>query len=181
MMRKNWFILNINKKYFLKVGNKFFGCQIGAGGLKNAVKKVEGDKATPIGKWYFKSLYYRSDRVVRPKFNRKNILKIYQIKKHSGWCDDISSYCYNKYISLDKVLSRKISYENLWRQDNVYDLILTISHNLKPTIKNKGSAIFIHCSFSDNRKTAGCIALKKRDLSYLIKTIDKGSYVNIKY
>ena len=179
-MQKNWYILNINKKYFLRVGNKFFDCQIGAGGLKSTVKKVEGDKATPIGKWYFKSLYYRSDRVLRPKFNRKNILKIYKIKKYCSWCDDINSSFYNKYISLDKFLSGKIKYENLWRQDNVYDLILIISHNLNPTIKNKGSAIFIHCSFPDNKKTAGCIALKKKDLFNLIKTIGKDTFIYIK-
>ena len=56
-MQKNWLVTNLNKKYFLKVGNKFFRCQLGAAGLKNAVKKVEGDKTTPIGKWYLESLY----------------------------------------------------------------------------------------------------------------------------
>lgn len=180
-MQKSWIIFNINKKYFLKVENKLFSCQIGAGGLKNAVKKLEGDKSTPIGKWYFRSLYYRPDRVLRPKLNGKKNIKIQQIKKHSGWCDDINSNCYNKYINLDKFSSGKSSYENLWRQDNVYDLVLTISHNIKPTIRNKGSAIFIHCSFSDNRKTDGCVALKKKDLSHLIKTIKKGTCIKIQY
>ena len=45
----------------------------------------------------------------------------------------------------------------------MYDLLIVLSHNVRPTIKNKGSAIFIHCSFSDNRNTAGCIALQKKD------------------
>ena len=39
-MHKNWLVINLNKNYFLKVGNKAFRCQIGAGGLKNAAKKV---------------------------------------------------------------------------------------------------------------------------------------------
>ena len=38
-MQKNWLITNLNKKYFLKVGNKTFGCQIGSGGLKKSSKK----------------------------------------------------------------------------------------------------------------------------------------------
>ena len=38
-MQKNWLVININKKYFLKVGNKSFSCQIGKGGLNKAVKK----------------------------------------------------------------------------------------------------------------------------------------------
>ena len=54
-----------------------------------------------------------------------------------------------------------------------------ISHNLKPTIKNKGSAIFIHCSFSDNRNTAGCVALKRKNLIYLIKKIKDNTHIKI--
>ena len=48
-MQKNWLVINLNKKYFLKVGNKVFRCQIGTVGLKNAARKVEGDKSTPSG------------------------------------------------------------------------------------------------------------------------------------
>jgi L,D-peptidoglycan transpeptidase YkuD (ErfK/YbiS/YcfS/YnhG family) len=55
-----------------------------------------------------------------------------------------------------------------------------ISHNTKPTIKNKGSAIFIHCSFEDIRPTAGCIALKKRDLINLIKNLKDDVRIEIK-
>ena len=38
-------------------------------------KKVEGDKTTPIGKWRLEKLYYRPDRILRPKPKKKNILK----------------------------------------------------------------------------------------------------------
>ena len=178
-MRKNWLITNLNKKYFLKAGNKTFGCQIGSGGLKKAAKKVEGDKTTPMGKWYFKSVYYRSDRVLRPKFKKKNILKINQITKHCGWCDDIKSYNYNKYIKINDSKIRTTNYEKLWREDEAYDIIIEISHNTKPTIKNKGSAIFIHCSVFDNKSTAGCIALNKKNLFYLIKNIRETTFIKI--
>ena len=80
-MHKNWLIINLNKKYFLKVGNKVFKCQIGAGGFKNVTRKVEGDKTTPIGKWRLEKVYYRPDRVLRPK-SKKNIFKINQITKY---------------------------------------------------------------------------------------------------
>ncbi len=179
-MQKNWLVINLNKKYFLKVGNKLFRCQIGAVGLKNAAKKVEGDKTTPVGKWYLKTLYYRSDRVLRPKLKKKNILKINQITKGCGWCSDIRSQYYNKYIKINKIQSLNINYERLWREDNVYDIIIEIAHNSKPIIKNKGSAIFIHCSFEDFRTTAGCVALKKRDLMFLIKKIKSEVYIQIK-
>jgi L,D-peptidoglycan transpeptidase YkuD (ErfK/YbiS/YcfS/YnhG family) len=179
-MHKNWLIINLNKNYFLKVGNKAFRCQIGTGGFENVTKKVEGDKTTPIGKWYLQRLYYRPDRVVRPKFKKKNILQINRITRHSGWCDDIRSLYYNKHLNINNYSSLKINYERLWREDNAYDIIIVISHNTKPTIKNKGSAIFIHCSFEDLRPTSGCIALKKEDLIFLIKNIRDKVYIKIK-
>ena len=179
-MRKNWLVINLNKNYFLKVDNKVFRCQIGEGGLKSAAKKVEGDKTTPIGKWYLETLYYRSDRILRPRFKKINILKINPITKHCGWCDDIRSLYYNKHVNINNFPSLTINYEKLWREDNAYDIIIVISHNTKPIIKNKGSAIFIHCSFEDIRPTAGCIALKKRDLIYLIKNLRDNVCIDIK-
>ena len=179
-MQKNWLVISLNKKYFLKVGNKVFRCQIGTLGLKNAAKKVEGDKTTPTGKWYLETLYYRSDRVLRPKLKKKNVLQINQITKYCGWCNDIRSNHYNKYIKINKLRSLNTNYERLWREDNVYDIIIELCHNTKPIIKNKGSAIFIHCSFEDFRTTAGCVALKKRDLKFLIKNIKSETYIHIK-
>ena len=122
--------------------------------LNSAVKKVDGDNKTPLGKWYLKSIYYRSDRILRPKLKKKNVLKINRITKNCAWCDDINSLYYNKYININNFLSLKINYEKLWREDNVYDMLFVISHYVRPTIKNKGSAIFIHCSFFDDRNTA---------------------------
>ena len=179
-MHKNWLIINLNKKYFLKVGNKIFRCQIGTGGSKNVTKKIEGDKTTPIGKWRLVNLYYRPDRLLRPKSKKKNTLKIQRITKYCGWCDDIRSNYYNKYLNINNPLSPKIGFEKLWRGDNVYDIVIQISHNTNPTIKNKGSAIFIHCSFEDIRSSAGCITLEKRDLIFLIKNIKSDVSIRIK-
>ena len=178
-MRKNWLLISFNKKYFLKVNKKIIECQIGAGGLKNSAKKLEGDKSTPVGKWKLVSVYYRPDKVARPKFKKKNVLKLNRISKNCGWCDDTNSHNYNKYIKINNLRSPKISYEKLWREDDAYDIIIVISHNIKPTIKNKGSAIFIHCSFLDKRNTAGCIALKKKDFVFLLKNLRYKTHVNI--
>ncbi len=177
---QNWLVTNFRKNYFLKAGNNYFSCQIGKGGLNGAAKKMEGDKTTPIGKWYLRSLYYRSDKVLRPKIKKKNVLKIKRITKYCGWCDDIRSHYYNKYIIINNTRSLNINYERLWRQDNAYDIVIETSYNTKPIIKNRGSAIFIHCSFENFKTTAGCIALKKRDLMFLIKNLNSKSYIQIK-
>ena len=36
------------------------------------------------------------------------------------------------------------SAEKLYKKENIYDIILVIDYNLKPVLKNKGSAIFLH-------------------------------------
>ena len=178
-MTKHWLLINLNEKFFLKVGNKVFPCQIGENGLKKAVNKTEGDKATPIGNWYLKTIYYRSDKIFKPKFKKKNILKVNKISKNCAWCDDITSNYYNKYIKISDFQSQSINYEKLWREDEAYDIIIVTSYNIEPTIKNKGSAIFIHCSFSDYRKTSGCIALKKKDLVYLLRNLNSNTCIKV--
>ena len=105
-MAKNWVLTKINKKFFIRVGKKIFKCQVGNAGYKIYTKKQEGDKATPIGKWRLKSLYYRSDKVLRPLVKNKTF-KINKITKNCGWCDDPKSHHYNKYINVKKTLMLK--------------------------------------------------------------------------
>ena len=179
-MAKNWIVTKINKNFFLRAGTKIFKCQLGKAGCKIHTKKNEGDQTTPIGKWKLKSIYYRSDRVLRPIIKNKRF-KINKITKNCGWCDDWKSNYYNKYINVKKNFCVKnINFEKLWREDNAYDLVIETSHNTSPIIKGKGSAIFLHCSFSDCRETAGCISLVKKDLIYLIKNISNKAYLEIK-
>ena len=45
---------------------------------------------------------------------KKNILKTDQITKHCGWCDDIKSNYYNKYIKFDNLKSTNINHEKLY-------------------------------------------------------------------
>ena len=77
------------------------------------------------------------------------------------------------------MLPTKYSHEILYRRENIYDLILVLNYNMKPIIKNKGSAIFIHVAKKNYKKTAGCIALKKIDLINLVKEINRSTKVHI--
>jgi L,D-peptidoglycan transpeptidase YkuD (ErfK/YbiS/YcfS/YnhG family) len=49
---------------------------------------------------------------------------------------------------------------------------------MKPIIKNKGSAIFIHVT-KNYKKTAGCVALKKDHLIKIVSKINKSTKVKI--
>ena len=159
----------INKSGNLEYKDFKFKCALGKAGIGK--KKREGDNITPIGTFKIVKIYYRGDRI--KKLSSKFTLT--EITKDMGWCDDSKSKKYNQLIKLPT----KYSYENLYRRNNIYDLILVLNYNMKPRIKNKGSAIFIHVAKKNYKKTAGCIALKKSDLIYLVKEITKNTKVII--
>jgi L,D-peptidoglycan transpeptidase YkuD (ErfK/YbiS/YcfS/YnhG family) len=93
-----------------------------------------------------------------------------------GWCDDPHSKCYNKLI----LLPHKDHHEKLYRNDNIYDALIVLNYNMKPIIQGKGSAIFIHIAKNKFKPTEGCIALKKKDLLFLLKIIKKKTKIKIK-
>ena len=84
-----------------------------------------------------------------------------------GWCNDRKSKDYNKLINLPF----NYSYEELFRKDNIYDIILVLNYNMSPIKKNRGSAIFIHIAKKDYKKTQGCVAVKKIALLKILKEI----------
>ena len=92
-----------------------------------------------------------------------------------GWCDDTQSKHYNKQIKLPSELSHEI----LYRKDNIYDIVCVINYNINPTLKNKGSAIFLHISKKKYQRTKGCIALKKNHLIKLLSLIKKNTKIKI--
>ena len=144
-------------------------CAIGKRGIGN--KKKEGDQITPKGKFKIKTILYRKDRI--SNFNSK-IVKL-PIQKSMGWCDDPRSKHYNKLIKFPF----KYSAERLYRKDSTYDIILVLNYNLNPIRKGKGSAIFIHITKKNYKKTLGCIAVSRKDLKKIIKKINKSTTIHI--
>ena len=162
-------IIYLKNKHSLKVDEFIFNCSVGKNGFSS--KKKEGDKKTPKGLFNIENLYYRADRIKKPK----TILKCVKIKKNMGWCDDPNNLKkYNKLIKIDK----STHHEKLRRKDNIYDLLIPIKYNFMNPIKGLGSCIFIHLT-KDYKPTAGCIALKKKDFLILLKLIKKNSKIMI--
>ena len=145
-----------------------FKCCIGKNGTTN--KKNEGDKKTPKGLFSLGNVYYRKDRNLKP------ITKLHSIPitKKMGWCNDIKNKKYNKLIKINN----STRHEKMFRKDYKYDYIIPINYNTKNTQIGKGSAIFIHLS-KTYKKTAGCVALKKKDLLILLKLINRKTKIKI--
>jgi len=159
----------INKSGYLEYEDLRFRCALGKAGIGKKI--IEGDTITPKGIFKIVKIYYRKDRIqkILSKF------RLIKITKNIGWCDDPKSKKYNKIINLPT----KYTHEKLYRKDNVYDLVIVLNYNTNPTIKNKGSAIFIHIAKKNYKKTEGCIALKKFHLIQLIEKIKKNTRIII--
>ena len=161
-------IIQIKNKDTLVIKDFKFKCSIGKKGLRK--NKIEGDSCTPSGRFKIGNLYWRPNRVDFPE--TKLITK--KIKKNMGWCNDSKSQLYNREIKINK----KTKYEKLYRNDYKYDYFILIKYNYEKTIKNKGSAIFIHLT-KNYKPTAGCIAISKKDFLILAKLINKNTKILI--
>ena len=156
---------NNQKNAFLLLDKKKFFCKVGANGVGKKLR--EGDLVTPKGVFYFQKVFFRSDRLEKPR----TTLQSNATEKFYYWCTDPSSKNYNKLLKKNK----KVRCENLYRKDNLYDIVVQISFNTFPIIKNKGSAIFMHCLEANTQHTDGCIALEKKDLFHVLKYVNKST------
>jgi L,D-peptidoglycan transpeptidase YkuD (ErfK/YbiS/YcfS/YnhG family) len=142
--------------------NEKFVCALGAGGV--AKQKREGDLKSPAGQFPLREVLYRADRLDRPSTG----LPLRPIRPSDGWCDAPSDNAYNRPVALPYHASA----ENLWREDNIYDLVVVIGYNDKPVRKCLGSAIFLHIATHEYGPTKGCVALAYDDLLAIVRRLD---------
>lgn len=159
----------------VKWGEEIFFCAIGKKGFVNETDKQEGDGKTPCGQHRFLAVYYRPDRVDFPKTS----LPTFAIKKESAWCDESAHSFYNRYFDLNTPAAQHIkSFENLWRDDHLYDIFIVVNYNNDPAVPGKGSAIFIHSNNGElhpYKPSLGCLKLNSDDLQAVLRKADKDS------
>ena len=143
-------------------------CALGRGGVR--ADKQEGDGATPKGRWRMRALLFRPDRITRTPLTG---LPLRALRPEDGWCDDAADPLYNRPVKLPF----RARAEHLWREDEIYDLIVVLGYNDDPPVPGKGSAIFLHIARSDFSPTDGCIALRRKDLVAVAAAARTGSSV----
>ena len=129
-------------------------CAVGRAGI--AEKTREGDGITPLGRWPFRRVLYRADRLKAPR----TVLPVAEIDRDDAWCDVPGDPNYNRLVQLPYASVD----ERLWRDDALYDLVVIVGFNDAPVVPGKGSAIFLHLAQADYAPTAGCVALSRGDL-----------------
>jgi L,D-peptidoglycan transpeptidase YkuD (ErfK/YbiS/YcfS/YnhG family) len=152
-----------------RLGERSFPCALGRAGL--VADKREGDGGTPIGRFPFRRLLYRADRVARIETR----LPARHIARDDGWCDDPVSPDYNKPVRLP----HPAHHEEMWLESALYDLVVVIGHNDDPVVPGAGSAVFLHVARDDWSPTAGCIAFRRENLLSILATVTTSDVVKI--
>lgn len=145
----------------LLVGPHAIPVVLGRSGIR--ANKFEGDGATPRGRFRLLRLWWRPDRHRRPR----TPLPVRRITPDLAWCEDTTSHRYNRPFRR----SATEPGDRLRREDHLYDFIIEIDHNTRPRVAGRGSAVFIHLARPSRSPTAGCVALRPRDMRRLLEGV----------
>lgn len=135
-------------------GASVWPAAVGRSGI--AVKLAEGDGISPIGCWPIRRVLYRADRLDRPQ----TCFETATIAPDDGWCDAPDHPDYNRPVKLPFTAS----HEEMWRADNLYDIVVVLGQNDDPVVPGAGSAVFLHIAREGFTPTAGCAALTREAL-----------------
>ena len=153
----------------LRWNGRTYRCALGHGGVR--ADKREGDGATPVGRFALRQAYFRPDRLSPPA----TPLAIMPLDPAMGWCDDPADPAYNRAVTLPHAGR----HEKLWREDQLYDVIVVLGYNDAPPVAGRGSAIFLHVARDDYAPTEGCVALRLADLLDILRDCDTGSGLRV--
>lgn len=159
----------------LTIGGKKFPCSLGKQGI--TLSKTEGDMKTPKGSFPLRTVYYRYDKLSKPIYSKVPMMALME---EDGWCDDPEDHSYNQSV----MLPYHASAERLWRDDDLYDVIVILGHNDDPIEKGMGSAIFLHVAKEINGEknfegTEGCIGLRKQDLLEILPILSPDTTLKV--
>jgi L,D-peptidoglycan transpeptidase YkuD (ErfK/YbiS/YcfS/YnhG family) len=151
----------LHTQAWLVAGQRAIRAALGRASIKAA--KREGDGATPAGRFHPVRLWWRADRLPRPR----TLLPVRRIAADDAWCENPKDRRYN----LPFRRSANEPGDRLKRGDGLYDLIVEIDHNTRPRVAGHGSAVFIHVARPGFAPTAGCVALTRGDLQRLVRRL----------
>jgi len=140
---------------------------LGRAGVASA--KREGDHKTPAGSFPMRQVLYRPDRLAAPATR----LPVRALTPADGWCDAPEDPNYNRLVELPYGASHEV----LWREDEIYDLVVPLGYNDDPVVPGLGSAIFLHVARADWSGTEGCVALARAELLAVLAEVDPTSRV----
>ena len=145
--------------------------RVAIGRASITANKHEGDGATPAGRYRLVRLWFRPDRMPRPR----TLLPVRPITAGDGWCEDPGDRRYNQPIRI----GANDAGDRLVRSDALYDIVIELDHNRRPRVAGRGSAVFIHVARPDMTPTAGCVAMPAVTLRRLLARLGPDTTITI--
>ncbi len=151
---------------------------VGKNGIVKPEEKQERDKKTPSGLFYIGETF---------GYHPLSLSKISKIRMDYRY---ITNNDFDKFIDDPKTpennynswvidATKAASYENMYRDDGIYEYGAVINYNMNPSVSGRGSAIFMHIWGKNKTFTAGCVALKVQDLLNVLNWLDKAKQPQI--
>lgn len=148
-----------------------YPCALGKHGWVEGAMGREGDGKTPLGRYGFRYVLYRADRVSLPVCN----LPAHPLRPDDGWCDAPDDPAYNRPVRLPYPARA----ESLWRDSPVYDVIVVLGHNDNPPKPGLGSAVFFHVAREVYGPTQGCVAVSKEHMLEILPLLTPKDVIEI--
>ena len=138
--------------------------------VNSGPQKMEGDKRSPAGIfWLGPAFGYAAEPPGGSLFPYR------QTNDNDYFVDDPESASYNRWLRLkNNEDPHKLfrSAEKMKWADGVYELGVVVHHNMSPTLRRRGSAIFLHIWRGPDKPTVGCTAMSKSDLAMMLGWLD---------
>lgn len=143
------------------------------------------DDASPLPKDFSQKIKHEGDGnspagifSLGPVFSYHDMQNIKMPFKQTGandlCVDDAQSIYYNRWIQTDTVTHKDFSsYENLRRNDALYEYGVWVNYNTSTTIPGNGSCIFLHVWKDNTTTTSGCTAMSRENILKLIHWLDE--------
>jgi len=138
----------------------FFG-SIGERGFAAVDDKREGDGKSPSGIFPLGFAFgYNPSAETKMPYR--------QATDDDFWVDDVNSEDYNQWV---KGEPQAASWEKMKRDDDQYKYGVVIEYNMRPIVKGKGSAIFLHV-WNNGESTLGCVSMSEEMILEIFGWLD---------
>lgn len=148
---------------------------VGRSGIADTKNRVEGDGTSPAGVYSFGMLFGIRD-------NPGELQKDYKkVDNDDYWDGDNRSDTYNQHVRGSEMPAswNASASEHLIDYKYSYNYAVMVNYNVNPTVKGKGSAIFLHCTHPGSLASAGCISIPESKMIRALRMIDDQAYIVI--
>ena len=138
-----------------------FAGSIGEMGFASVDDKREGDGKSPSGIFPL-GFAFGYDPSAETKMPYR------QATDDDFWVDDVNSEDYNHWV---KGEPQAASWEKMKRDDDQYKYGVVIEYNMRPIVRGKGSAIFLHV-WNGGESTLGCVSMSEEMILGILGWLD---------